>query len=501
MVSRSWRARVMAMASWNRLSYPRRLFVWLLGYSILLVGCFVVFQYHREREFKEKEINTSLQLINTYILTELAEGHDPATIRLDEFYPIDNLRVSLISDKGNIIYDNTLDSLPNTNHLDRKEIKQALQNGAGYSVHRQSESDGNYYFYSATRSDAGYIVRTAMPYSISLSTLLKADYGFLWIMGVIAIVMCVLGYFATRRVGLHILRLNKFAENVENGAKISDTEPFPHDELGEISNHIVRLYAKLQKAKYDRDIEHRAALHEQFEKERIKKQLTNNINHELKTPVASIRVCVETLIAHKNLSEEKKELFLQRCLSNTERLQRLLSDVALITRMDDGSSSIEKVQVDLTGIINDVVDDREVLAASKGITIENNVDRQIVITGNALLLESIFNNLIDNAIAYSGGTRIRIDLVADNEEKVVVTLSDNGSGVAQEHLPRLFERFYRIDKGRSRAAGGTGLGLSIVKNAVILHGGNIRAENLNSGGLIFRITLSKKSGALQDREG
>lgn len=103
-------------------------------------------------------------------------------------------------------------------------------------------------------------------------------------MGFISIVMCILGYFATRRVGLHIMRLNKFAENVENGTKISDTEPFPNDELGAISNHIVRLYAKLQQAYSDRDAEHRAALHEQFEKERIKKQLTNNINHELKTP-------------------------------------------------------------------------------------------------------------------------------------------------------------------------------------------------------------------------
>ena len=287
------------------------------------------------------------------------------------------------------------------------------------------------------------------------------------------------------------MRLNRFAENVENGDRISDTEPFPHDELGEISNHIVRLYAKLQQAYADRDSQHRAALHEQLEKEHIKKQLTNNINHELKTPVASIRVCVETLMAHGNLSEEKKKLFLQRCLTNTERLQRLLADVALITRMDDGRSSIVKEAVNLTGIINEVVEDRRIIAGTKNIAIENSVAGDIVIPGNASLLEAIFNNLIDNAIAYSGGTRIRIGLVYDNEEKVVIALSDNGNGGAPEHLHRLFERFYRIDKGRSRAEGGTGLGLSIVKNAVLLHGGGIYVENLNSGGLFFRITLSK----------
>ena len=477
----------------NKLSYPQRLFVWLLGYSLLMVGCFVVFQYHREKEFKAEEIDKQLQLINTYILTELREGHDVPDIRLDDFKPFDDIRVSVISDKGHIIYDNTLDSLPKTNHLDRQEIWDAVRHGAGYAVRRHSESTGNYYFYSAKKSDDGNIVRTAVPYSVSFRGLLQADYGFLWIMGIITMVMCVLGYFATRRVGLHIIRLNRFAENVENGAQISDTEPFPHDELGEISNHIVRLYARLQQAVADRDSEHRAALHEQLEKERIKKQLTNNINHELKTPVASIRVSVETMLAHRNMSDEKQILFLQRCLTNTERLQRLLTDVSLLTRMDDGSASILKEQVNLTDIINDVVEDRQIIATTKGIRIENFVSHNVVMNGNASLLEAVFNNLIDNAIVYSGGTRIKIELISIDNDKVVIALSDNGCGVPPEHLPRLFERFYRIDKGRSRAAGGTGLGLSIVKNAVILHGGEISAETQCSGGLLFKITFSRNS--------
>ncbi len=477
----------------NKLSYPQRLFVWLLGYSLLMVGCFVVFQYHREKEFKAEEIDKQLQLINTYILTELGEGHDVPDIRLDDFKPFDDIRVSVISEDGHIIYDNTLDSLPKTNHLDRQEIRDALRLGSGYAVRRHSESTGNNYFYSAQKSDDGYIVRTAVPYSVSFRGLLQADYGFLWIMGIITMVMCVLGYFATRRVGLHIIRLNRFAENVENGAQISDTEPFPHDELGEISNHIVRLYARLQQAVADRDSEHRAALHEQLEKERIKKQLTNNINHELKTPVASIRVSVETMLAHRNMSDEKQILFLQRCLTNTERLQRLLTDVSLLTRMDDGSASILKEQVNLTDIINDVVEDRQIIASTKGIRIENFVSHNVIMTGNASLLEAVFNNLIDNAIVYSGGTRIKIELISIDNDKVVIALSDNGCGVPPEHLPRLFERFYRIDKGRSRAAGGTGLGLSIVKNAVILHGGEISAETQCSGGLLFKITFSRNS--------
>lgn len=475
----------------NRLTYPGRLFLWLLGYSILLVGCFIVFQYNREKEFKAEEMNTRLQIINTYLLTELEKGKDIREISLTDFHPFENVRLSVISDDGTVIYDNSMDSVPGRNHLNREEIRQALKSNSGYTVRRHSESTGGYYFYSATKGNGGYIVRTAVPYSISLVTLLKPDIRFMWIMGIVALVMCVLGYYATRRVGQHIMRLNRFAERVESGNPISDTEPFPNDELGAISSHIVRLYVRLQQAHIDRDREHKAALYEQQEKERIKKQLTNNINHELKTPVASIKICIETLLAHTDLSKEKRDLFLQRCLSNTERLQRLLADVSLITRMDDGSASIVKQAVNLSDLIGTAVTEHQMIAESKGIVIENDVVRALPMSGNPSLLEAVFNNLIDNAIAYSGGTVIKIRLLHEDEKKITLSVADNGTGIADEHLPKLFERFYRIDKGRSRAAGGTGLGLAIVKNAVMLHDGSISVENIKSGGLSFRIILSR----------
>lgn len=479
------------MASWSRLTYPRRLFLWLLGYSALLVGCFTVFQYHREKEFKASQINSQLQLINAYILTELDEGVDIRDIRLDDFRPFGNIRVSLVSDSGDLVYDNALQPEKRANHLDRVEIRDAVAYGEGYDVRRHSESTGGYYFYSATRGDNGYVVRTAVPYSVSLSTLLQADFGFLWIMGAVSVVMCVLGYFATRRVGDHIMRLNRFAESVESGARISDTEPFPHDELGEISNNIVRLYARLQQANADRDSEHRAALREQHEKERIKKQLTNNINHELKTPVASIKVCVETMLAHPGMNEEKRQQFLTRSLSSADRLARLLDDVSLVTRMDDGGAMIMKQRVDMAGIIDEVVADRRLVAAPKGFGIVNRVTGPVEMNGNKDLLAAIFNNLIDNAVAYSLGSIVEIGPATESGGMIELTLADNGTGVADEHLPRIFERFYRIDKGRSRAAGGTGLGLAIVKNAVMFHGGRIVARNRPEGGLAFTITFKK----------
>ncbi len=480
------------MGSWNKISYSQRLFLWLLSYSVLLVGCFVCFQYHREKRFKADELNAQLQLINAHLLEALADGLDFALLSASQPHPFDELRISVIDTAGRVVYDNTLDTLPYADHRSRREIDRALRNGTGYAVRRHSESTGKTYFYAAMLGENGYIVRSAVPYSLTLTELLRADFGFLWSMGGITVLMAVLGYFATRRVGLHILRLNRFAESAERGERIYDTQPFPQDELGAISNHIVRLYADLQQANADRDREHRAALHEQQEKERIKKRLTNNINHELKTPVAAIQVCLETLLAHKELDEAKREEFLHRCYSNTERLKRLLADVSLITRMDDAPSSIVREPLDLAALLAEVVEECDTIAADKGMKIVNRVTGPLPMTGNPSLLASVFRNLIDNAVAYSGGREIRLQVLASAGDKIELCVADDGCGVPPEHLPHLFERFYRIDKGRSRAAGGTGLGLAIVKNAVLLHGGTITASNRPEGGLKFTIGLSKK---------
>jgi signal transduction histidine kinase len=265
--------------------------------------------------------------------------------------------------------------------------------------------------------------------------------------------------------------------------------PVKGDELGEISHNIVRLYARLQQTASERDRQHRAALHEQKEKERIKKQLTNNINHELKTPVASIRICIETLLCHEGMPQEKRRDFLERCMADTDRLARLLEDVSILTRMDDGAASISKTGIDLAATIREAADEQRPAADAKRIAIYCSVGDGITIEGNPALLESIFRNLIANAISYSGGTEITIRETQSMPGQVTLEVADNGCGIPEEHLPRIFERFYRIDKGRSRAAGGTGLGLAIVKNAVVFHGGSISARNQQDGGIAFRITL------------
>lgn len=481
----------MATALRSRISYHRRLFLLLLAFSWTLVACFVFFQYGREKHFKAGQLDARLQLFNLRMLDALDEGWDPAAFIAAHDEPFEELRITCIDRSGDVFFDNSLDSLPATNHLDRPEVVAALAHGTGYTIRRHSESTHRNYFYSAMLGDCG-IVRSAVPYSVSLSEVLAADRGFLWFMLGVTLLMSIAGYFATRRLGHNITRLNEFAERAERGERIDDLEAFPHDELGEISNHIIRLYARLQQTTADRDREHDLALHEEQEKIRIKKQLTNNINHELKTPVAAIQGYLETLLANPSIDGGKRTEFLEKSLAQIERLRRLLADVATITRMDEASQLIQKEPVVLNDLIAEVADEMALKPAEQRLRVNIDVPKRVEVVGNPALLASIFRNLADNAAAYSGGRDIFIRLMDDSPEACTILFADNGIGVGEEHLPHLFERFYRVDKGRSRKLGGTGLGLSIVKNAVMIHGGTISARNRDRGGLEFRFTLKKR---------
>ena len=482
----------MATALRSKLSYHRRLFLLLLAFSWTLVACFILFQYGREKHFKAERLNGELQLFNMRLLDALDEGHSPERFIATHDEPFEELRVTLIDHTGKVLFDNSLDSLPTSNHLDRPEVVDALAHGTGYIIRRHSASTQRNYFYSAMLGDS-CIIRTAVPYSVSLSEVLAADREFLWFMLGITLLMSVAGYFATRRLGHNISRLNDFAEQAERGERIDDLEPFPHDELGEISNHIIQLYARLQRTTADRDREHALALHEEQEKIRIKKQLTNNINHELKTPVAAIQGYLETLLANPQIDERRRREFLEKSAAQTERLRRLLADVSTITRMDEASQLIQKEPVVLNDLIDEVTDEMALKPADQRLRVNVDFPKRVEIQGNPALLGSIFRNLADNAAAYSGGRDIYIRLLDDTPEECTILFADNGIGVGEEHLPHLFERFYRVDKGRSRKLGGTGLGLSIVKNAVMIHGGKITAGNRDRGGLEFVFTLKKKS--------
>lgn len=482
----------MATVSKLRLSYHRRLFLLLLGISWVLVGCFVVYQYGREKYFKIERLDARLQLLNLRLLDELSAGVRPDALMAQCAANFPGLRLTILDRSGRVHFDSRSDTARLANHLDRPEVRRALADGTGYTLERLSESTHEHYFYSAMRGDS-LIVRTALPYNVELSEVLAADRSFLWFMLGVTLLMSVAGYFATRRLGHNIVRLRDFAEHAERGEVIDEQERFPHDELGDISNNIIRLYARLQKTTAERDRQHELMLHEEQEKIRIKKQLTNNINHELKTPVAAIQGYLETLQANPGIDAAKRQTFIEKSLAQTSRLRQLLTDVSLITRMDEGSQLIGKERVVLNDIIADIAADIQLLPPERRLRVHCDFPRPLEICGSPSLLSSVFRNLADNATAYSSGRDIFIRLLDEDAESYTISFADNGIGVEEEHLPHLFERFYRVDKGRSRKMGGTGLGLSIVRNAIAIHGGTITALNRPQGGLEFRFTLRKRS--------
>ena len=462
----------------------------LLTFLWSMILCFTFFQYFREKHFKSELVNAQLQLYNHKLLILVEDGSPYEDFVASEEKPFDDLRISIIATTGTVIFDNTLpvDSLDNHSH--RPEVIATMKNGDAYHAGRQSASDGRDYFYSATRGDR-MIVRTAIPYSDLLKELLRPDSTFIFVMICISLAMSVLVFFATRRLGENIERLNRFAAKAETGESFDEEESFPNDELGSISNHIVQLYAQWQQTIKDRDIAHEARLREEQEKIRIKQQLTNNINHELKTPVASIQVCLETLLSGINLTEEKRQELIERCYTNNERLRRLLEDVSLITRMESGSQLIGKETVNINSIIDEISDELNIMPEEERLYLHADFNEQVVMNGNLSLIGSIFRNLTENAIAYSGGKNIFITLMENNEDSCLIRFEDDGRGVEDDQLPRLFERFYRVDKGRSRRMGGTGLGLAIVKHAVQFHGGNVSVTNRAEGGLRFEFSLKK----------
>lgn len=231
----------------------------------------------------------------------------------------------------------------------------------------------------------------------------------------------------------------------------------------------------------------------QPEKRRLlKQQLTSNIAHELKTPLASIRGYIETLMNNPAISEEKKKYFIERAFAQTERLQLLLNDISLINNIEDAGELFEIKPVNVKRVVADVIENLESRLLSKNIKCTLNIDDEVLVNGNDSLLASVFQNLIENSVNYAGeNIKIEIKNYLEDQKFWYFSYSDNGIGIPEEHLPRIFERFYRVDSGRTREMGGTGLGLSIVKNAIQLHKGKISARNREEGGIEFLFTLAK----------
>ncbi|MEY8719920.1 ATP-binding protein [Bacteroides stercorirosoris] len=580
------------------LSFSRKLFLSVISLFLVFAGCFLAYQYQREKEYKVDLLDIQLQDYNERVHQELS--HTPDSLwneALGQYlkkYITQNLRVTIVNVHGEVLFD-SYESQELGNHIGRPEVQKALTEGKGYDVRRTSETTGVPYFYSATLYE-DYIIRSALPYDLNLIKHLAADQHYIWFTAIVSLLLIFIFYKFTSKLGTAITQLREFAKRADKNepVEIDIQSAFPHNELGEISQHIIQIYKRLRETKEalyierEKLITHLQTSHEglgvfnkdkkeilvnnlftqysnlisdsnlqateeifsisefqkirdfinkspkrpgkeekrmsininkngrmfiveciifqdlsfeisindvtqEEEQIRLKRQLTQNIAHELKTPVSSIQGYLETIVNNENISREKMQTFLERCYAQSNRLSRLLRDISVLTRMDEAANMIDMEKVDISLLVGSIVNEVSLELEEKRITVVNSLKPKIQLRGNYSLLYSIFRNLMDNAIAYAGtDIHINISCFREDENFYYFSFADTGVGVPQEHLNRLFERFYRVDKGRSRKLGGTGLGLAIVKNSVIIHGGTISAKNNQGGGLEFVFTLVKE---------
>lgn len=581
------------------LSFSRKLFLSVISLFLAFAACFIAYQYQREKEYKIELLHTQLQDYNArlYEKIDTLPGIQKEMNEHIRNHALQDLRVTVIDLRGNVLYDSyETDNSLLENHISRPEVKKALATGSGFDVRRTSETTGVPYFYSATRYN-NYIIRSALPYNVSLINNLKADSHYLWFTAIVTLLLVVIFYKFTNKLGTSISQLREFAMRADRNEPIEMgiQSAFPHNELGEISQHIIQIYKRLHETKEalyierEKLITHLQISHEglgvfskdkkeilvnnlftqysnlisdsnletaeevfninelkeitdfinkapkrpsgkkekrmsitinkngktfiveciifqdmsfeisindvtmEEEQIRLKRQLTQNIAHELKTPVSSIQGYLETIVNNDHIPHDKMNVFLERCYAQSNRLSRLLRDISVLTRMDEAANMIDMEKVDISVLVTNIVNEVSLELEEKQITVVNSLKKNIQIRGNYSLLYSIFRNLMDNAIAYAGtNIQININCFREDENFYYFSFADTGVGVSPEHLNRLFERFYRVDKGRSRKLGGTGLGLAIVKNAVIIHGGSISAKNNQGGGLEFVFTLAKE---------
>ena len=575
----------------HRIPFSQRLF-WSVFFMFLgFTVCFLLFQYQREREFAQEKLNNVLSNYNYQLFRKCQQSTDinKTVISFMDDIPQKDLRVTIIDPSGDVLFDNSGTDEFN-NHNDRSEVRKARLYNEGFAI-RSSESTGKRYFYSASNI-GGYIYRSALPYDPYVRGILTVNKDFIYFMALMTLIFFFVLSRFTFSIGKTISKLRDFALNVEKDRMPAVDYVFPNDELGDISQNIVTLYHRQQKAKNELSMEREKLIkHFQYSKEgfamftsegreilsnilfiqfinvisdtqihqvedvtdiaelepirtflnknirnlnrkkkvlresvtidkngkifliecilfldnsyeisindisrqeeesRMKRQLTQNVSHELKTPVSSIQGYLETILSNPDLSSDKRQFFLERCYSQSTRLTGLLRDISVLNRLDEASEMFDLTEVNITKLIAEIQKECSQDMEEKHITSEIILPGDPTVFGNNSLLYSIFRNLYDNAIAYAGeNIKITVNCYKEDPKYYYFSFSDNGVGIPEEHINRIFERFYRVDKGRSRKIGGTGLGLSIVKNGVNFHKGQISAKSSPGKGVTFFFT-------------
>jgi signal transduction histidine kinase len=480
----------------KRISYGWRIFVpLLLALWTVIIGL-SWWQIKRETDYQRTFVETQLELVNHGVMDAI-NSEDPEYLQfflrfVDKFYH-DNkffgaVRITLFDNNWNVIQ-----SVGEPIVLTADE-----QNRIGKEMFERkspvaSMGESHFFYRGSLSDDGGLIVSTALPNEADLNAYFAGERReILLIVLAIGIVITIFAYYTAQYFTRNINLLREFANRSANDPTFVPGTDYSHDELGDIARQIVQMFNERTQARKRIDHEHSVAIHAIEEKSRQKRQLTNNINHELKTPIGVIKGYLDTLNENPDLDPEIRAHFISKACDHANRLVELIADISAITRLEDGGNVINTESLNYPEIVYKFATDIRESGMLGSMEFQYKLPLQMPIRGNANLLAAMLMNLARNSANYSGGSICALENYDEKDPDFYhFCFYDDGSGVPEEALPRLFDRFYRVDSGRARKSGGTGLGLAIVYNTVTAHGGTISCANRPGAGLEIRFTLPK----------
>ncbi|MDD4564377.1 MAG: ATP-binding protein [Eubacteriales bacterium] len=397
---------------------------------------------------KETSLLTCCNLINMVILEELENGGKIDYKMATKFFSEQmDIRLTFVDKEGNVIFDSSQGqrSANMENHLNREEIREALLTGEGRSSRKSSTLDAEYLYVAKSLEYSGETVLIT-------------------------------------RMALEINKLKIINDFLVTTSLISSL-------VGILAAIVIAIaYANiLMKPINEMEEQLKATMKENKKAERIRKDFVSNVTHELKTPLTSISGFVETLQDGAAEDPEIRTKFLDIIAIEAARLKRLIEDILIISDIENKREVNTDSDINVRESIEEILDSLGPVIEAKKVKIVTHYAYEIYIGGNNDRFKQLLMNLIENAIKYShdGGT-VTVSAVK-KEGKVYISVSDEGIGIPREHMPRLFERFYRVDKSRSQKAGGTGLGLAIVKHIAALFEAEIQVESEQGKGSTFTV--------------
>ncbi|HOX07085.1 MAG TPA: ATP-binding protein [Planctomycetota bacterium] len=385
-------------------------------------------------------------------------------------------RITVILPDGRVAGDSEERPAAMANHADRPEVRAALSGRTGLAT-RHSETLGEDMMYVAVPLEAGGrgagAVRTAVPLT-HINRALRVIYLQIGLGGLaVALLAAGAGLVVYRRMSRPLEEIRLGAERLARGDLATRLTVSDSGEAARLAEALNRMAERLRRL------------------ETVRQEFVANVSHELKTPITSIKGFVETLLDGAAENPEDARKFLEIVARHADRLNSIIGDLLLLSRIEEGGDRpLELGEVPLRDVLRAAVEACAAKTGAKGVAVYLDCPNELTVRASPPLLEQAVVNLIDNAVKYSEpGSPIHVEGCAEVGGGAAVAVRDRGQGIAPEHLPRLGERFYRVDKARSRQAGGTGLGLAIVKHIAQAHGGRVSVESRVGEGSVFRIHL------------